>query len=372
MMNPYPSLDKGLSSNSILSKLVYESYKNGFLKFLDNLFSELTGGPCKGIDNKVLETSDLPRFQSLVSELEFARYFVLKKWPVELLASNVFSGRKAPDMLVAGSSKEYFVEVKNIQFDEEEHSFGAAIADILNSEGMSFMVVIKSSSELSTPAYKYQTKDQKETVAKKAIDEFKSKLNAVSKTKENTVNTAVAEIELHPTQKGKSYLGITAMKEAISMPNEYSERIKYDILLKSSKRNDWVGTELDKPYLVAIDDPSTFFDTDWYNIILFGPSTEFYPPLPIPEPTIDATIQHAIDLGWKEYLTKMCILRNNRSIIEDHQRGIFYNQAPMKNVTAIMVRHQTNFYLIVNPFAEDRINCPNILTEMADCIVGWE
>jgi hypothetical protein len=185
------------------------------------------------------------------------------------------------------------------------------------------------------------------------------------------ISTAVADIELCPTNKGKSFLGISTMKGTITLRDEYLERIRYDILQKGSKRNEWSGTDLDKLYIVAIDDESIFFDTDWYNIILYGPSTEFYPPLSVPEITLDATLQHAIDIGWKEYLTEMHILRKNRSVIENDQRGIFYNQIPMKNVTAVMVRNRTNFYLMANPFAEDHINSSTILAEMADCTVGW-
>lgn len=371
MTSQFPSLDRGLISNPRLSQLVCSTFGTGYLKLLDRLFNDLYNGGCKGVDTKVVEILDLLRFQSLVSELEFARYFVQKDCQVELLPSNAFSGRKAPDMLVTNNSKDYFVEVKNIQSDDEEYNFGTAIADALNSVGKSFMVVIKSTSKLSKPAYKYETKDQKELDSKSALEEFRRKMRGIPADRETKINTAVADIELHPTKKGESYLGISAMKEVITSHGEYLERIRYDIVQKGSKRNDWSGTELDKLYLVAMDDESVFFDSDWYNIILFGPSNEFYPPLPVPEPTIDATIQHAIDLGWKEYLTRMRILRNNRSVIEDHQRGMFYNQAPMKNVTAIIVRNKTNFYLLANPFAEDRINSPNILTEMANCIIGW-
>ncbi len=367
----FPSLERGLSSNPRLGELVYSIPGTEYLKLLDQLFDDLYNGGCEGVDKKVVEVSDLLRFQSLVSELQFARYFILKNCQVEFLPNDAFSGRKAPDMLVTGNSKDYFVEVKNIQFDDEEYNFGKAIADALNSVGKSFMVVIRSSSNLSKPAYKYETKNQKELDSRNALEEFRTKIREIPEDKKTEISTTVADIELYPTRKGKSYLGMSAMKQVITLREEYLERIKYDVLQKGSKRNDWSGFELDKLYVVAIDDESIFFDTDWYNIIMFGLATEFYPPLPIPEPTIDDTIQHAIDLGWKEYLTKMRILRNNRSVIEDNQRGAFFNEEAMKNVTAVMVRNRTNFYLMANPFSEDRINSPSILTEMADCIIGW-
>lgn len=369
----FPFLDKGLSSNSELKTSVFTTQKSGYLKYLDELFNELYNGSCKGIEIKVNEISDLSRFGSLISELEFARYFVRNKNPVELLPNDVFQGRRAPDMLVLGESKEYFVEVKNIQFDDEDYDFGTKIAEILNELGKSFMVVVKSSSVLSTPAYKYQTKGQKEDQCSKALQEFKDKLkNIPSDSSMTSVSTAIADIELHPTKLGKSYLGIGTMLEAISEPPEYKERIRYDIIQKSKKREDWTGDELDKLYIVAIDDNSMFFYVDRYNIELFGNCAYYTLPSSIPKIPISNTISYALQHGWKDYLIKMCILRNNKSVIPENERGMLFTEPALKNVTAILVRHGSNFHLLAGPFADTKINYANILAELRGCLIGWE
>jgi hypothetical protein len=305
--------------------------------------------------------------------LEFARYFGRKKWQVELLSNNAFQGRKAPDIFVANGPRGYFIEVKNIGFDDEEYSFGTRISEVLNAKGLSFMIVIRSNSLLCKPAYKFQSKDEKETSCALALKEFSDGLRGISSaTGKLTIRTAVADVELHPIERGQSFLGIRTTLEVVSEPPEYRERIRYDILQKSSKREDWKGTELDRLYIIAIDDFSWLFSLDTYNILLFGPSTEFYPPLPVPDPTIDFKIQNALDLGWKDYLEKMCILRRDRLVIEDHQRGMFYSETKLRNLTAVLVKHQDIFYLLANPFTEDRINSPHILVELADCVIGWE
>jgi hypothetical protein len=151
-----------------------------YLKLLDSLFNYLYNEGCKGVDTKIAEVSDLLRFQSLVSELEFARYFLHKKCDVELLPSNVFSGRKAPDMLIIGNSRDYFVEVKNIQIDDEEYNFGKEIVEALNSVGKQFMVIMKSSSNLSRPAYMYKTKNQRRLESKNALSEFRKKIVGIT------------------------------------------------------------------------------------------------------------------------------------------------------------------------------------------------
>jgi hypothetical protein len=372
MVTQFPFLDKGLGCNPRLSGIIYANCKPGYLELLDQVFFDLYETECKGIDTKVIEVCDLLRFESLVSELEFARYFAMKNWQVELLSTDAFAARKAPDMLVKSGSKEYFIEVKNLGYDDEEYNFGTRVSEVLNAKGMSFMVVLKSGSLLYTPAYRFQSKEQKERSCVLALEEFSNKLKEISSTtKEFKISTTIADVELHPTEGGQSYLGIRAMKEVTSQSPDYPERIRYDIMQKSAKREDWVGPELDKLYIVAIDDFSWLFSIDTYNIELFGRITEFYPPLPVPNPTIDSTIQNALNLGWKKYLVRMGILRNGRSVIEDHQRGMFYTEARLRNVTAVLVRNQRALYLLANPFAENRINNPGILEELADCIIGW-
>jgi len=372
--NQFPYLERGLGKNSELKRKVYSNYRTGYLKILEKLFEELYSCACKGIEVKVHETSaDLFRFQSLISELEFARYFARNKMKVELLSNNAFQGRKAPDMWIVGDSKQYFVEVKNIQLDDEDYNFGSKVAEALNSLGTSFMVVLKSSSRLSTPSYKYQGKAQKEKECETALKEFKAKLKDISTSVTPVlIPTMVADIELHSTEKDKSYVGISTMKRATFEPPDYKERIRYDILQKSKKRADWTGNELDKFYIVAIDDDSLFFYIDRYNVELFGNATYYCYPLKVPKVKMDHDIEHATKKGWEEYLRKMCILRNNRSIIPKNERGMFFTEPPIRNVTAVLVKHRDSFFLLANPLAEERINNPAVLRELKDCLVGWE
>lgn len=370
----FPFLEKGLCHNPELGHNVYSNYRIGYLEILDALFRELYSYACKGIEVKVRETSaDLFRFQSLISELEFARYFAENGMQVELLSSNALQGRKPPDIWVGSESKEYFVEVKNIQLDDEAYTFGTRIAEALNSLGMSFMVVVRSSSLLSTPSYKYQARDRKEKDCDVALREFREKIESTSLVPSPAaITTSIADIELHPTTRGKSYLGIGAMKEAIREPPDYKERIRYDIVRKSEKRDVWTGKELDKFYIIAIDDDSLFFYIDAYNIQLFGNATCYSYPLKVPDVRLEYKIENAIRNGWEDYLKRMCVLRINRTVIPENERGMFFVEPSMSNVTAVLVKHTDNFHLLANPVAEERINNPYILDELKGCSTGWE
>lgn len=373
MATQFKYLDKGLSSNCSLGALVNANHNSTYLGMLDQLFRDLYNSKCSGIDIKINEVHDLLRFEGLVSELQFAKYFsVVKQWQVELLAHNAFGERRVPDMIAVSGKRKYYVEVKNIQFDSAEHGFGTKIAELLNNKGRRFVVVLKSLSKLATPAYWYQSKSEKKKQVQEALSEFETKLAKIqSSTETGVISTSIADIELLPTEREKSFLGITTT-EVITEPKDYGPRIVYDVIDKSSKRDDWTDMELDIPYLIAIDDSSWMFDDACrYNIELFGSSTEFYPPLPVPNPTIDGNIQNALDLGWKDYLFTMHILRNGRSVIQDEARGKFFTEPKLKNATAILVKHRDTFYLLANPFADNRINKPDILKELADCIIGW-
>ncbi len=367
-------LEKALSSNPELRELVFFNYKERYLKILDMLVEELYSNACEGIEVKLHETSpDLFRFQSTVSELKFARYFVRNNMHVELLSNNVFQGRKVPDIYAKNNAREFFVEVKNIQLDDEDYNFGKGVAEILNSLGLCFVVVIKSFELLATPTYEYKTREQKELLCKKSLDEFRDALKKLPLSFSTiTVHTTIAEVELHPTKMSKSYLGINTMEQAISEPTGYREKVRLDIKEKSKKREEWVGNELNKFYIVAIDDDTMFFYIDRYNMDLFGKSVGYSPPLIVPDANITPEIGKAMKNGWTDYLKRMCILPNNRCIIPEEERGLFFSEPLMRNVSAVMAHHNNGFYLLANPFAEERINSPAILQELRNCHLGWE
>lgn len=372
-MVTYSALDKCLSSNPDLAKIIYSVSNAKYLTYLDGIFNDLLIGDCKGVDVKVAEISDISRFPALLSELKFANFFGKKKWAVELLPSDIFQNKKAPDMLVKNGRKEFYVEVKNIQYSEESHDFGIKVADFLNNKGLQYMVNLKTSKILSNPAFKYQTKDRKEELYKKAYAEFESEFQKNPlKNQKSEIKTSDIDISFIPTTYGKSFLGISAMKEAISELPEYAERIRYDIVSKTSKREDWQNTDLEKLYLIAIDDENPMCYIDRYNVELFGEASYFIPPLPVPQPTITPEISTAISLGWKDYLVKMCILQNGRSVIQDSKRGLLFKEPVLQNMTGLIVMHDLQFFLITNPFADIKINDNKVLNDLSDCITGWE
>jgi hypothetical protein len=367
-------LDKALSENPPLRKIVVETYTEEYLNILDRLFQELYSNGCKGIKTKFYETSpELFRFQATISEMDFAMFFIKNKMPVELLSNNFFQGRMAPDIHAIGKSREYYVEVKNIELDEEQHNFGCKIAEYLNSIKLSYRVVLKAATCLSMPAYIAEERKKKEIICAETFEDFKEKVKGLTQSASKiSIEMENADIDLHPTKKDKSYLGISTMKEAISQPDNYRQRIRYDITSKAQKRSFWNGKELDCLFIIALKDNSWLFGIDEYNVDLFGHCHYYMPPLKPPIIEIETKLAQAIARGWKDYMTKICILNNDSSVIIENQRGMFFTEPILTNVTAIIVENKQRHFLLANPFADERINAPIVLQEVGNIITGWE
>lgn len=367
-------LNKALSRNSPLNEIISETYPDEYLAILDKLFHDLYCNGCEGIETKIYETSpELFRFQATIAEMEFARFFVQNHMHVAFLSNNSFNGRMTPDMHAISKTREYYVEVKNIELDDEQHNFGCKIAECLNTLKLSYMVVVKAAPCLSTPAYRLEERKKKETICEETIQEFKEKAKGLTQGNSKiSIEMENADIELHPTMKGKSYFGISTMKEAIGQPENYRQRIRYDIITKAQKRKDWKDRELDRLFVIALKDNSCLFEIDEYNVDLYGHCSYFMPPLKPPKIEIDSKLAQALNLGWKDYMTKMCILNNDCSVIPDNQRGMFFTESILSNVTAILVENRQRYYLLANPFADERINTPIVLEEIGNTITGWK
>jgi predicted house-cleaning noncanonical NTP pyrophosphatase (MazG superfamily) len=370
-MTKFPYVERALQNNARFRDIIAANELNE--EYLERLFRELFENSCEGIENKVAEARpDLLGLLSLLSEFEFARYFIRKKMKVKLLSCNDFGGRSPPDIWVCGDPKEFWVEVKNISEDRVIFFLGRKIASILNSQRLSFAIMIGSSNLMSIPTYSHATRKEKEKLVQPIIDEFMEKIKDLSsKSPPITIRTTNIDVELLKTKFKRSYMGGTTMKQAICEPKEYTERIRFDVLQKAKKRNKWLGEELDKPYIVAFDSESMFFYLDRFNAELFGNAT-IYGGDRIPETRMSQEIEEAVNNGWKEYLEKMRILRVDRTVIPEDKRGLFLTDPTTKNVSAVLLMHQQTFYILANPFADRRINHPTILQDFADCHSGWE
>jgi hypothetical protein len=370
-MNKFSSLERALQNKTRFYDIITANELNE--EYLEGLFHELFENSCEGIESKVAEARrDLLGFLSLLSELEFARYFIRRKMKVKLLSCNDFEGRSPPDIWVHDDSKEFWVEVKNISEDRTIFFLGRKIASILNSQGLSFAITIGSSSLMSISTYFYNTRKEKEGLIMPILKEFTEKIKDISsRSLPTTIEISSIDVNLYKTKFKKSYMGGTRTVEAICEPKDYRKRIRLDVLEKAKKRNKWLGEELNKPYIVAIDSEPMLFNIDHFNEELYGHAT-IYVEGKIPETGTNQEIEEAVNNGWKEYLEKMRILRVNGIVIPKDERGLFFTDPTTKNVSAVLLMRQQTFHILANPFADSRINNPTILQDFADCFSGWK
>ena len=368
-MSELPFLERALQKNTRLYEIITTYFNT---TYLEALFRELFENSCDGIESKVAETRpDTIGVLSLVSELEFAKYFLRRKMKVKLLSCNALGGKSPPDIWVYGGSKEYLVEVKNISEDRITSVLGRKIAGILNSQGHSLAIIVDSLNSMSIPTYFHETRGKKEEHLQPILEAFREKIRDISlDSLPITIRTAFADIKLYETKRKESYFGGVTMHEAVSEPSDYGKRIKFDVRQKARKRNSWLKEELDKPYIIAIDDEAMFFYLDRYNVELFGNATTGQSRAP--ETRTNHEIEEAVKKGWKEYLEKMYILRVDRTVIPENERGLFFTDPSTKNVSSVLLMHQQKFYILANPLADNRTNDPTILQDFADCISGWE
>jgi len=367
LIGEFKFLQKAFQNNIELKEFVFNNYNTEYLELLDLLFGELYLSSCEGIEVKVCETeTDAIRFQSIISELEFARYFIRKKMQVKLLPYDAFGQRKSPDMYASHNSKEYFIEVKNIQEDDLDYLLGLEIVRILNLKGFSLRVNVGFSEQISTPTFFHETREEKKKYLESALSEFEKNLENVSMVSlPFAIETTYANIELQKTEKNKSYLGTTATKDSIMFgSSEYRARIMRDVTTKAEKRNHWIGDELEKSYIVAICDDSWYFRDYPYEQVLFGPRNIYPPEIKIPEVKLNDEIKEAMENGWEPYLRETCILTNNGKVILEKDRGLFFTESVTKNISAVLVKHREKFHVLANPLAEPKINDPNILLEL--------
>jgi hypothetical protein len=368
-MTKFPYLERALQNKARFHDIIAANKLNK--DYLEGLFRALFENSCEGVDRKVTEArSDLLGFFSLLSELEFARYFIRRKMEVKLLSCNDFEKRSPPDIWVHDESKEFWVEVKNISEDRTIFFLGRKIASILNSQGLSFAITIDSSELRLVPAYSYDTRKEREELVMPILEEFKEKIKELSsRSPSTTIRTSSVDFHLYETKFKKSFMA--GRVEGLGEPTNYGKRIRRDVLKKSENRDKWRGEELDKPYIVAIDTEPMLSSIDCFNTELYGHAT-VYEEGKTPQTGTNHEIEKAVSKGWKEYLEKMRILPFNGLVIPENERGLFVTDPTTKNISAVLAMRQQTFYILANPFADNTINSPIILQDFADCRSGWD
>ncbi len=360
VIEPLPNLDWALEPNSELRRTVYSAYSfnAGYLRYVDKLIATLRSRSVKGIQEKMADVSDLAKFHSTVSELEIAR-ILCSKYPSELLSDNAWRGQ-SPDIVVKRNAREILVEVKRLTEDESEKLIVNELRRFLaNQESEPVIRVdVELKDSLALPVVKRPERIAKEEIAKRSIDEFKSKFGeAARRALPTDVHTEGAIFSLNSASAGKeSHLGVIST-HVVRVPEDLLiAKLVDDVCEKAGKRNSFPPEKKDNPYVVAIDSEQISVDDITLERAFIGDAVYLMPPIPIPNEPLSSEVVKASSRSWKSFLEKTAIIPSGRSYLPREKRGAFFTRQELRNVSLIMIRTAASHYFLPNPFSDDSIN----------------
>jgi hypothetical protein len=126
------------------------------------------------------------------------------------------------------------------------------------------------------------------------------------------------------------------------------------------------GTKTLQILLVAIDCEDISIEVDEFEEVLLGSRMSIFGG-PIPNVKLPRRVQKAIQLGWKGFLLSNCIIPNQQKnayldFDKISNRGLFLRDRLLDNVSAVICRFASGQTRIIpNPYAEKRINDPNLV-----------
>src|SRR6266480_3782366 len=359
-----PDLVWSFRRNPRLLRQVEASESPGYIKYLGDLIAGLKHAGCRNILAKVAEAGNLNHLQSIISELKIASRLVSSRKRIILLSGSG-STIPTPDMLTH-NSRDSYVEVKRLSEDAVRHELVRNLVTSCNQLGLAARIDVKLGQRLSVPAISFAQRTKKERVAGSCSRSFIRQMRDVRQHNlPIRIETRWARIDVSPSSLGRNHMG-SLRTDVISVPvKRYKRKIKFDVLLKAKKRERWTGRRRSKFYIVAIDCEDISIEVDEFEDVLLGSRMSIFGG-PIPRVRLPRRVQKAIQLGWKGFLLSNCIIPNRQKnayldFDKISNRGLYLRDRLLDNVSAVICRFASGQTRIIpNPYAEKRINDPNL------------
>jgi len=372
MLSEYKNLSWALTLNRELKRNLFETYKNRpqYLSYLDTLFFELRELKCRNIQENLKDVNtNLPKLSSIISELEIAKVLAKNGKEIRFLPDNFFDAR-SPDILAKDENFSTYIEVKRINEDEITFKIIDFLRDFL--KNLPYRVDVKLKEKLSLPAMDYKRREDQETLVKTSIEQFEESFNKDGITgRSSRIETEGMIFKFHQTDSGRGYPGIINT-ECIQVPEDIlKENVKYWLIKKAKKRDDWDGENRKYQYIIAIDCKEWAIDDITVNELLYGHRTSIGAHTKENEPLIEKMwekivkdksktipkwkeIEEASTKGWRDLLLKEALIPNDYTYLTDE--GIFLSEPAMENVSGVILKINDEIHFFPNPFASDEIN----------------
>lgn len=380
----YPNLTWSLISNEQLKTILFETYqdKPRYLLKLDKLIFDLKNSKCENIQQKMKEVNvDLDKFESIISELETARFLTRSGMKVELLSDNYFGGRQSPDILYKYDNLESYIEVTRVGELKSISGLFDYIRILVND--LPYRVDMELKNDLSLPRLDGKERDIQDELVKVSLKAFEN----ILKSKYFTEFPVIIETDgiifkIYLTISGKGYPGVIN-SEVIKVPvDNLIGYIKSKILIKKAKkRDDFRDEHRMLFYVIALDSKESSIDELDIDKLLYGQThglgenilgfpKEKYERWKQNEWNIIISrvmnkptwqqIEQAKANGWESFLIDKYLIPNNYA--NRTEDGIFLSEPDLKNVSGVLFKNKWNeiYTFYPNPFCHSEINSPDI------------
>ncbi len=361
----FENIKWALSTNTKgLESKVLKRYKGSvYLSYLDELLKNLREKKCTGIQEKLNDILSLDKLRDFTSELEIAKLLIENGKTVKILSNSYDGMISPPDLLSIDDSFETYIEVKRFLDDPIGFRIKELVDDYKQLNDLQYYTVIELNKEFSAQFLSYNDLQKKEEILEKL--DLNDKKNDFEKLLEK--NTEKVEIEtifgkliLDKNPKYKNICAIRSPPMCIDS-KRVVERLNFDLDKKASKREKWEKRHLGKFYIIAFDFHNFQYDDIFVYQTLFGNSHQVCPPFKIPPFKGNDEINEAIKLGWKDYLLEKFVIPNNQVYIPISERGSYFTNPKLKNVSGLLCKFGERAYFTPNPFAYKEINDTDLL-----------
>ena len=268
----YPNLSWSLISNSEFKIKLFETYEDRprYLLKLDKLILDLKNSNCENIQKKMNDVRDLSKFDSILSELEMAKFLTQSGIKVELLSDNYFGERRSPDILCKYDNLKSYIEVTRLTELESINGLMDSIRTL--SKNMPYRIDMELKNELSLPRLNGTERTVQDSLVKISLEKFESILKSDNfRDFPIRIETDGIIFKLYPTSSGKGYPGIINY-EVIEVPtDDLMDYVKSKILIKKAKkREDFLGEHRTYFYVIALDCMESSIDESDIDSLLYG------------------------------------------------------------------------------------------------------
>jgi hypothetical protein len=335
-----------------------------------NLTHSLRQAGCERIQEKFVEVSSWSKMVSLKSELFFAYELIKIGFAIKFICDgdDVWKDSRgkqisSPDLLAKKLGREVFVEVQRISGDETFIELRSKLTPLIRKSNLRMEIIY--SEVLSLPALNHEERTNRENQISNLVQNLEQLLiqvNPGNLPKTYEILGCKILLEEFPEQGSEQFTLLQSTQVVELTQEQLKQNVIYYLEQKAKKRNHWKPKDTSIPYILAFDINQYSVFSPLLNQWLFGgrislsTSSKMYQNY---ENSLieDQDVTSAKLNGWGDVLERSGFNENEKI----GSLGAFRDNNLLNNTSGILV-NQGRILFIPNPFADEEINAPDLLT----------